>query len=110
MHWTRNYAFIMVFEGVAISNYGYKPLLLRNKTKTLQILNKESLFMYYTQYLLVCTNTNQTFLLLLKILEKNNEITFITLEINSEFVAICKSVITFIFQKRNRFMLFLRKD
>lgn len=66
--------------------------------------------MCYTQYLHVCTNTNQTLLLLLKKSGKYNEITFIPLEINSEFVAICKSVITLIFQERNRFKLFLRKD
>lgn len=41
---------------------------------------------------------------------KNHEVPFITLEINSEFVTICESVITFIFQKRNRFTLFLRND
>lgn len=99
VNWTRNFALIMILQGVGILNCEWKWWWLISKTRNQQILKKESLFIHYAHSLPVWTRVDKKFILHLKILEKNHEIIFITLELNLEIVTICKSLI-FIFSNK----------
>lgn len=97
MHWSRNYAFIMILQGAAITNYEWKTLLLISKTRECE--KSEQAAIVYTLYIIFsCLHQCQDKIYTsIENSVKNHELTFVMLEINSEFIVICKSVRSFIF-------------
>lgn len=97
MHWSRNYAFIMILQGTAITNYEWKTLLLISKTRECEKIEQAAIV--YTLYIIFsCLHQCQDKIYTsIENSVKNHELTFVMLEINSEFIVICKSVRSFIF-------------
>lgn len=102
---TKNYALIMILQGVGISHCEWKRWWLISKTRK-PANTKGRVIVYTLCALFACVNKNRY-----KIYfspensGKNHEILFTTLKLKLEIVIICQSII-FIFQNRNKFVLF----
>lgn len=97
VHWCRNYAFIMILQGAAITNYEWKVLLLISNTRLLVNIERRAI-VYTSSIIFSCVH--KCWYEIYTSIEnsvKNFELTFVMLEINSKFIAICKSLRSFLF-------------